>query len=452
MKRTMVRLATPLLVTGVALWGLVALLSVSVRADHQVSSTQTVTVVGAWAGGERESFLAVLDEFTSRTGISTSYELSTDMSSRLLDCITSGTCPDVALVPSPGLMSALVGQDALIALDPIVTDFDTFYTTSWRSLCSVGGTLYGVPLKATSKSMIWYRPQAFDAISAAVPPTWTAMLNLCDELVTSGQIPFAIGAESGAASGWPLSDWFENLLLRVGGPVLHRKLARHAIPWTHPKVVESMQRFTDIVGRDGYQVGGITGTLNTAFADAVDLVFGSPPSATMYFQGSWVQGAIADRYPSLTPVADYSFFDFPEIYPQFGKPLMGGADIVILFHDTSQARSLVQFLASPDAAEIWAARGRGYLSPNSGVDLDTYPDELSRAQAQQLIEADDFVYDLDDQLPPQLQVYVWSALMDFVAHQDQVMSILQGIEAEATELQGPAYEIYIPTVLKSFGR
>ena len=172
----------------------------------------------------------MLDEFTNRTGISTSYEQSSDMSSRLLDCTTSGTCPDVAVVPSPGLMSALVGQDALIALNAIVTDFDTFYTTTWRSLCSVAGTLYGVPLKTSSKSMIWYRPQAFDAIGAAVPPTWTAMLNLCDELVTSGQTPFAIGAESAAASGWPLSDWFESFLLRVGGPVLHRKLARHAIP------------------------------------------------------------------------------------------------------------------------------------------------------------------------------------------------------------------------------
>ena len=297
--------------------------------------------------------------------------------------------------------------------------------------------------------MIWYRPQAFDSISATAPLTWTALLSLSDELVASGQTPFSIGAESGAASGWPLSDWFENILLRVGGPEFHRQLVRHNIPWTHPAVVETMQRFSDIVGREIYQAGGITGTLNTNFFDAIDLVFASPPGAAMYSGAGWMQGIISDTHPELAPVTDYNFFGFPEIDPSLGKPLMGGADFAILFHDTPEAQSLVQFLATPDAAEIWAARGGGYISPNSSVDLSTYPDELSRFQAQQLIGASEFVFDLDDQLPVELQNYVWNALMEFVAHQDQVTSILQGIEDKATELQGPAYKTYVPAAFKN---
>lgn len=443
MKRIMIRSAIPLLVAGVALWGLVALLSAPARAEEWGSLTQPVTVVALWTGSEQASFQAVLDEFTNRTGISTSYEWSSDIFDRLLNCTASGTCPDVALVPNPGLMSELVEQGALVPLDPIVTDFDTYYTATWRSLASVESTLYAVPFRAASKSIIWYRPQAFEAIGATVPLTWTALLNLCDDLVANGQTPFAIGADV----GWPLTDWFENILLRVGGPEVHRKLVRHDISWTHPTVVEAMQRFTDIVGRDEYQVGGITGTLTTNFVDAIDLVFGASPSATMYFEGSFVQVFIS---PSLTPVTDYNIFAFPEIDPAFGKPLMGGADFVILFHDTTQAQALVQFLASPDAAEIWAARG-SFITPNRGVDLSAYPDEVIRSQAQQLIEAIDFVFDLDDQLPSELQTYVWGALMDFVANQDQMMTILQGIEDKATELQGPPYKIYLPAILKNFG-
>lgn len=432
MKHIIVRSATPLLMAGAALWGFIALLSVSACAEEQGSLAQTVTVVAMWVGREQDSFLAVLDEFTNRTGISITYEQSTNISDRLLNCTASGTCPEVAVLPNPGLMSELVGQGALVPLAPIVTEFDIYYTTTWRSLSSVGGALYGVPLSAAHKSIIWYRPRAFDAISATVPFTWTTMLSLCDDLVANGQTPFAIGADV----GWPLTDWFENILLRVGGPEAHRKLMRHDIPWTHPTVVETMQRFSDIVRRDEHQVGGITGTLTTNLVDAIDLVFGASPSATMYFGASFIQASIS---PSLTPVTDYNTFIFPEIDPTFGKPLMGGGSLVVLFHDTAQARSLVQFLASPDAAEIWAARGGGFLSPNSGVNLSTYADELSRAHARQLAEASNFVFDLDDQLPFELQTYVWGALRNFVAHQDQMMSILQGIEDKATELQGPPY-------------
>jgi alpha-glucoside transport system substrate-binding protein len=454
MRRIMVRSAVPLLVAWIALWGLMALLRTQVRAEGNSSLSQTLTVAAGWDGSERDGFLAMLDEFTNRTGIPTSYTQSSDTWShrdQLLTCTASGTCPDAAVVaPHPGLLSELVSQGALVQLAPIVSDFDVYYTTTWRILASVDGALYGVPLKASSKSMIWYRPQAFDAISAAAPLTWTAVLSLCDELIAYGQTPFAIGAESGPASGWPLSDWFENILLRVGGPEIHRRLVRHDIPWTHPTVVEAMWRFRDILGRDEYQAGGITGTLNTSFLDAIDLVFGSPPSATMYFEGSWVQGVISDRHPDLSPMTDYNFFDCPEIDPAFGKPLMGSVDLVVLFHNTAEARSLAQFLASPDAAEVWAGLGGGYLSPNSGVDPSIYPDELSRIQAQQLMGASDFVYDLDDQLPRELQEHVWTAYMEFAAHQDQMMSILQGIEDKATELQGPPYEIYLPAVLKNF--
>jgi alpha-glucoside transport system substrate-binding protein len=449
MKRIMVRLTIPFLVAGILLWGILSLLSRPAQAEEQYSLNQTITVVGTWSGSARESFQAVLDEFTTRTGITTSYTQSSNISDQLLNCTASGTCPDVAIISTLGLLSGLVEQGALVPLESIVPDFDTYYSTTWRTLASVGSMLYGVPFKADYKSLIWYRPQAFESITATVPMSWTELLSLNNDLVASGQTPFSIGAERGEATGWPLSDWFENVLLRVGGPEVHRKLVSHAIAWTDPRVVETMQRFSDIVGRNDYQVGGITGTLNTNFFDAIDLVFGSLPSATMYVQGNWVQGVIAEQYPSLIPLIDYNLFIFPEINPVFGKPLMGGADFAILFHDTSEAQTLLQFLATPDAAEIWIARGWGFLSPNNGVNLGLYPDELSRAQAEQLIAASDFVFDLDDQLPPELQKYEWDALMDFVAHQDQLMGILQGIEDKATELQGSPYKLYLPALAKN---
>ena len=152
MKRTMVRSAIPFLAAGIALWGLFALLSSPARAEGKNAPAQTVTVVGAWGGIEQESFSAVLDEFTTRTGISISYTQSTNIPDQLLNCTTSGDCPDVAMIPNPKLLRELVKQGALAHLDPIVSDFNSYYTTTWRTLASVGSTLYGCLSKLVPKA------------------------------------------------------------------------------------------------------------------------------------------------------------------------------------------------------------------------------------------------------------------------------------------------------------
>jgi alpha-glucoside transport system substrate-binding protein len=453
MKSKAVQFILVLLIAGITIWGLLAIMSVPARAGEQHTPNQIVTIAGAWMGAEQESFQAVLDEFTTQTGIPISYTAYTftDLKDHLSKCGASGTCPDIAMVPSTGLISELDNLGDLVPLEPILPDFDTYYTTTWRMLGSVGDTLYALPFKADTKSIIWYRPQAFQEITATIPVSWTGLLNLSDALVASGQTPFSIGAESTGASGWPLSDWLENILVRVAGPEVDLKLVTHDIAWTNPGVVESMQRFNDIFGQNDYQLGGITGTLETNFYDALIQVFTPTHGATMYFNGTWVQTAIAERFPGLIPVTDYNFFEFPEINPQFDQPVIGGADFAVLFNNTADPQALMQFLATPDAAQIWIARG-GFLSPNMGVDLNSYPDELSRMQVEQLIGAPVFLFDLDDQLPSELQQYVWNALLQYVAHPDQLMSILQGIEAEATKLQGPVYAVFLPAAMKGGGK
>lgn len=424
-----------------------AVMSIPAQAGGQRSTSQVVTIAGSWSGAEQGVFQDVLDEYTLRFGVATSYTFNSNISEFLLNCAASGTCPDVAIVSMPGLIGQLAEQDDLTPLDPIIPDFDTNFNAKWRSLASVGDTLYGVPLKVMTKSIIWYRPQAFQEITATSPVSWTQLLSLSDALVADGQIPFSIGAESGAASGWPLSDWFENILVRVAGPDVDRKLVTHDIAWTDPGVVASMQKFTEIFGQGDYQLGGITGTLETNFNNALLTVFAPTHSAAMYFEGSWVQGIIVATFPTLLPVQDYNFFEFPEINSQFGKPVVGSADFAVLFNNSAAAQDLIRFLATLDAAEIWIAH-IGYLSPNIGINLSSYPDELSRRQAELLTGTSDFLFDLDDQLPHDLQVYVWNALMDYVANPDHLLGILRGIEAEATKEQGPVFAGYLPLTVK----
>ncbi len=150
--------------------------------------------------------------------------------------------------------------------------------------------------------------------------------------------------------------------------------------------------------------------------------------------------------PSMVPITDYDFFTFPEIDPTYGTPMIGGGDFVILFNDTSDTRSLMQYLSSTAGGEAWIAANPGAVSPNNGVDLDLYTNPITRNLADDILNSEEFLFDLDDQLPSELQVYIWGALLDFVENQENIEVILQGIQDKANETQGLMYATYLPAI------
>lgn len=404
-------------------------------------------VVGVVAGFNASNIQPVLNVFVDQTQFIVAFQQQREMWTFLLDCQTAGNCPAVAIIPNPGLFNELAARGALEPLDPIIPTFDAYYAAPWRRLGSVDGILFALPIDVSSKSMVWYRPQSLATIGATPPNNWTGLLGLADDFVAAGQTPFAIGAESDAASGWPLTDIFENILVRTAGPDVQRRLVNHTIAWTDPAIVTAMQRFTDVIGDDQYVAGGAAGILTTPFWDAIDMVLGNSPSAAMYFGASWVQQFFID--PTLMPIVDFNYFPFPQINPTWGNPVTGGGDLTILFEESDAAKAFMQFLATPEAGEIWVTSSEGHISPNNGVSLDVYSNPITRAVAEELLSASDFLFDLDDQLPGELQTYLWEQLMYFVAHQDQIPSVLQRIEQRATELQGSPYPIYLPVVIRS---
>jgi len=78
--------------------------------------------------------------------------------------------------------------------------------------------------------------------------------------------------------------------------------------------------------------------------------------------------------------------------------VVGGGDIVMMFKDTPAARAFVSYLATSEAASIWAAKG-GFSSPNKNVKASTYTDPLNRSTAIALSHASTFRFDLSDLQP-----------------------------------------------------
>jgi alpha-glucoside transport system substrate-binding protein len=392
-----------------------------------------VTVLGVWGGKEFENFAAAVAPFTEETGIGMAFETSREQTTVLMTRVEAGNPPDVAILPQQGLLAQFAEIGALVPLDSFLDteQIAEDYAQSWIDLGSHDGTLYGVWFKAALKSLVWYRPDVFEAQGYEVPGTWEEMIALSDQIVADGGTPWCVGLESGAASGWPGTDWVEDIMLRSVGPDVYDQWVNHEIAWTDPAVQGAWDYFGQVARNEDYLWGGTTGALTTPFGDSPKPMFENPPGCYMHRQASF----ITDFFPEGVTPEDYAIFPFPEIDSAYGVPALGAGDVVVMFNDSPEARAFVEYLATPQPHEIWAAEG-GFLSPHRGVSLDAYPDEITRKQADILTSADVFRFDGSDMMPAAVGAGTfWTGIMDYVAGED-LEGVLQTIEASAEDAYG----------------
>jgi alpha-glucoside transport system substrate-binding protein len=390
----------------------------------------TVQVAAVWSGAEQASFQKVLDAFTNKTGIKTSFtSTGDDIATVLGSRIQGGAPPDVAILPQPGLLRDLAAQKVLQPVEDVAGKLvDQHYSKDWRALGSVDGTLYGVWFKAANKSTVWYRPKAFTDAGVKPPTTYDEWVKAAGTLSDAGTTPFSIGG----ADGWTLTDWFENVYLRSAGPDMYDKLATHAIPWTDPSVKKALTTLGQIFGKPQWLAGGVDGALAADFPKSVTTVFADPPKAAMVYEGDFVGGVITKETTAKLGT-DADFFPFPPIGSS-GKAIVGGGDVAVLLKASDQGKELVKFLATPEAAAAWAKDG-GFTSPNKDLDLKTYPDDLTRRSAGDLTTAASFRFDLSDLQPAAFGGTsgqgMWKLLQDFLRSPSNVDGIAAQLEAAA---------------------
>lgn len=393
-----------------------------------------VTVIGVWGGGEVESFQKVTDGWEAETGGTMEFEGTRDLSSILRARVSGGNPPDLAVLPNPALLEEFARSGDLKPIGAAVQEDQLAdqLSETWIEQGTVDGDLYGLFVKAAPKSTVWYNPKTFEEKGYAVPETWDELMTLSKKMADDGTPPWSIGVEAGAASGWPASDWIQEIVLAESGPEVYDQWVNHEIPWTDPAIKSAFERFGEVVHGEGLVLGGPRRMVSTNFQDSTYAPFQDPPQAQMNFLGAFAQGFIAEQFGDLQAGEDYDFFKFPAVNEQYTGTVTGGADVIVMFNDTPSARSLLRYLAQGENWQPWAEAG-GFTTPNQGLDQGAYPDDLARKAAQQLIESENFRFDADDMMPAELQNAYWSGLLEYIQNPDQLDQILKDIEAVAAE-------------------
>ncbi len=407
----------------------------SAGGDDQLDlSGTTVEVVAVWRDAEAAAFEQVLAAFEARTGATVEFTSTEgrDVGAVLDARIARGDPPEVAILPQPGLLQRYAREGAIDPLeDELAAEVRARYGSQWRRLATMDGELYGIWFKAANKSLVWYSIGAFERAGVVPPDDLDRLDDVAAALAASGTAPFALAAAPQDA--WTLTDWFENLYLRVAGPEQYDALAEHRLPWTDETVEATLGLLARLTPPQ-FVAGGPASALSTQLTDAAASVFSPTPRAAMVVEGDFIPGVVAGTTEAELGV-DVDVFPFPQARLG-GRVVVGGGDVAVQMRRSDAGAALLRFLATAEAGEIWAARG-GFLSPNQDVDLTVYPDDTTRDIARALLEAGDgFRFDLSDLQPVEFggttDAGMWAELRDFLADPSDIAGTAARLEAEAT--------------------
>ncbi|WP_295535798.1 ABC transporter substrate-binding protein [uncultured Thioclava sp.] len=370
-------------------------------------SGQTLTLTGPWTGNDKKLFESVLAYFEAATGAKVNYSGSESFEQDIVIAAKAGTPPNIAVFPQPGLAADLAKQGYLTPMPKGTGAWikDNYAAgQSWEDLSTYMGKdgqkqTYTFPFKADLKSLVWYVPENFKEAGYKVPETMEELQALTKKIVADGGTPWCIGLGSGAATGWPATDWVEDFMLRTQPPEVYDGWVKNTVKFNDPRVVDAIKDYGWFAKTKGYAQGGEQAVATTDFRDSPKGLFDFPPKCYMHKQASF----IPTFFPDGTQVGkDVNFFYFPAYASKdLGKPVLGAGTLFGITKDSPAAEAFVKFLETPIASEIWMAQS-GFLTPLKSVNPAAFANDVQRNMNKILLDATTFRFDGSDQMPGEI--------------------------------------------------
>ncbi len=381
---------------------------------------EEVTVFGAFVDVDASRFEAAIVPFEEATGIDIVYEGSGDFESLIRVRVGGNDAPDIAAFPQPGLMRDL--SESLVPVsDELLAYMEENYDQGWIELSrGSDGVVKNVVYRANVKSLVWYSPENFFDAGYEIPETWDEMIELSDLIVEDGAAPWCVGIESSGATGWVITDWVEDVLLRTAPAETYDAWVAHEIPFDDPAIVNALETVGEIVLNEDYVNGGTDAILTTPFGDSPSGLFGDEPECFLHRQASFIPGFFPDG-TEIAEDGDAWAFYLPPIDTEIAeRPVLTAGDLYGAFNDDPATNAVMSYLATPLAQEIWAAQG-GFVAPNTSASLDVYPTDIDRFYGELLQSATVARFDGSDNMPAAIGAGAWW---------NQAVAWVQGASAE----------------------
>jgi alpha-glucoside transport system substrate-binding protein len=387
-------------------------------------SGQTVTISGPWLQPEDGVFRSVVAYFAEATGAEVIYTGSDSFEQNIVIDAEAGAAPNIAVFPQPGLASDLAARGLLAPLPAGMGDFVAENYGAGQSWVDLGTfndadgnpQHYGFFYNVNVKSLVWYVPENFEDAGYEVPTTMEELKALTEQMAADGETPWCIGLGSGAATGWPATDWVEDLMLRTQPADVYDAWTSNAMPFNDERVVAAIEEFGFFARNDAHVSGGAGAVASTDFRDSPKGMFASPPQCYMHRQASFVPAFFPE---GIEFGEDVDFFYFPSYADKdLGNPVLGGGTLMSITDASDATMELMEFFQLPLAHEVFAAQS-GFLTPLKSVNPATYMNDALRGQAQILVDATTFRFDGSDLMPGAVGAgSFWTGMVDYAGGAD----------------------------------
>jgi alpha-glucoside transport system substrate-binding protein len=388
-------------------------------ADAHDYSGMSMTATGPWTGQDKALIDSVIAYFEAATGADVEYTGSESFEQDIVIASQADSAPNIAVFPQPGLAADLAVRGALTPLGEDTAEWlaeNYAAGDSWVSLGSYTGpegdeALYAFPYKIDVKSIVWYVPEQFEEAGYEVPETLEELKELTDQIVADGGTPWCIGLGSGAATGWPATDWVEDMMLRTQPASVYDDWVANDMPFDDPKVIAAIEEYGHFARNDDYVQGGVASVASTDYRDSPAGLFQFPPECYMHKQATF----IPTFFPDGTEIGtDVDFFYFPAYESKdLGRPVLGAGTLFAITEDSEVAQGFIDFLQTPIAHEVWMAQS-GFLTPFKGANTAVFPTDTLRALNDILTSATTFRFDASDLMPGEIGAGAfWSGMVDY---------------------------------------
>jgi len=437
-RKTQRRLIAPIAVISVASFALAGCAEGSTDGtDSTDAAGQTVRISGGITGSEADLLQQSFDSFTADTGIKVEYTGDKGFEGNIVTKVTGGDAPDIAIVPQPGLLQTLIGTgDVVAAPSGVETQVDANWSADWKTYGTVDGTFYAAPMLANVKGYVWYSPAKFAEWGVEVPTTWDELLTLTQTIQEkTGSAPWCAGFESGTASGWPGTDWIEDLVLRQSGTEVYDNWVAGDVKFTDQPIADAFTAVGDILLNPDYVnagFGDVASINSTAFADVAAQVANGTCALThqaSFLSSNFLDVQTADgATPEVAPDGDVYAFVLPGLTAGESQVEAGG-EFVAAFNDNDATAKVQEFMATADFANARVKLG-GVISANKNADA-SLASSAFLTDAMELLQNDSTTvrFDASDLMPATVgSGSFWKGMVDWIDGKDQA-TVLSDIQA-----------------------
>ncbi len=361
---------------------------------------KTVKVFAGIVTPEDQAYKDSYKPFEDCTGVKVEYEGDKSFETQILVRAKAGNTPDIAIVPQPGLLQQLVGTGkAVEAPAEVSANVDKWWGADWKAYGTVDGKFYAAPSGASVKSLVWYSPAEFKEKGYAVPTTLDELKALTDKMVADGKKPWCAGISSGEATGWPLTDWQEDMMLRLNGPEKYDQWVKHEIPFNGPESTAALDAVGAYLKNEAYVNGGlgdVKSIATTTFQDAgLPIVDGT---CSLHRMASFY-AANFDKDTKVAEDGDVFAFYLPG-KDATSKPVLGGGEFNLAFADRPEVKAFQTYLSTDTWANSKASVSQGWISANKGLDVTKVSNPIDKLSAELLLDPNTaFRFDGSDQMP-----------------------------------------------------